>query len=164
MSVSGLTPGQRHIARQRTVQAALLGYHHRANIHYTQDSRRWEGIAHHCVAQKGQYPNYADCSAYVTWCLWNGLHIAFGKPDIVNGCNWGAGFTGTLAQHGMEIHRPGLLPGDIALYGAVPTFEHTAIVVGWQNKQPVVVSHGSEGGPYLIPAEYRPVSQFRRYI
>jgi hypothetical protein len=64
---SGLGPKARIDARHRTVYAARLAYAHRGAIHYTQGSRRWEGIAKGLHAYRGQYPRYADCSAFATW-------------------------------------------------------------------------------------------------
>jgi cell wall-associated NlpC family hydrolase len=164
--VTALSLEQRTLARHRTVQAALLGLHHAPALHYTQGSERWEGIAHGRVAHKGEYPTHADCSAFATWCLWNGLHLGLGLPDVVNGTHWGSGYTGTMAQHGRQImHLGRVLPGDCVLYGPAPTYEHVAIVVGVKNDVPMVVSHGSEPGPFLLPFSYRSdAGQFRRYI
>lgn len=162
-----LTLAQRTVARDRAVQAALLGLHHAPVIHYTQGGSRWQGIAGNKNARKGQYPTEADCSAFATWCLWNGLHLGLGiKADVVNGENWGAGYTGTMAQHGRQVaHESKVLPGDVVLYGPAPTFEHVAIVVAVKNGLPMVVSHGSEAGPFLLPFNYRSdVGEFRRYI
>lgn len=162
-----LNLAQRTLARDRAVQAALLGLHHAPAVHYTQSSERWEGIAKHKVARKGQFPTHADCSAFATWCLWNGLHLGLGvKADVVNGESWNAGYTGTMAQHGREVlHLRHVLPGDCVLYGPAPTFEHVAIVVAVRNGVPMVVSHGSEPGPFFLPFSYRSdVGQFRRYI
>lgn len=166
MSVSRLNQRQGHVARVLTTQAALLGYHHASEIHYTQGSERWSGINKHLIAAKGQFPREADCSAFVTWCLWNSLRLRFGLQDIVNGSNWDAGYTGTLAQHGREVHHVhNVIHGDVVLYGPAPTYEHTAIVVGHRNKIPQVVSHGSELGPYLLPYNYRSdANMIRRYI
>lgn len=88
-----LSLAQRTLARDRAVQAALLGLHHAPAIHYTQGAERWEGISKHKVARKGQFPTHADCSAFATWCLWNGLHLGLGvKADVVNGESWNAGY------------------------------------------------------------------------
>lgn len=163
-ATSGLNRQQRAIARERTVQAAMLGLRHAREVHYTQDARRWEGINQHLVAAHGHFPDHADCSAYATWCLWNGLKLPFGVGDIVNGANWSAGFTGTMAQHG-ELVTHHYRRGDLVLYGGPPNYEHVAIVVGRKDGKLIVVSHGSEGGPYLLPFDYRhDVGQIRRYI
>ena len=87
-SVSGLSAHHRQQAKARTVQAATLGLHNAARLHYTQDGRRWRGIDAHKVAARGQYPTQADCSSFATWCLWNGLFVPFGVRDTVNGARW----------------------------------------------------------------------------
>lgn len=140
-----------------TLQAAVLGLHHAPSIGYTQGSSRWEGIDRHRKAWRGEYPNEADCSAYVTWCIWNGLDH-FGVRDTVNGLGWRAGYTGTMLQHGRRVSRP--FPGCAVIYGP-GTGEHTALYTGGG----LVVSHGSEAGPLLLPWRYRPdVHSIRSYI
>lgn len=167
MSVSGLPRPKRIVARDRAVQAALLGLHHAPELHYTQGPQRWEGIDQHKVARHGEFPRHADCSAFATWCLWNALHLPFGLGDIVNGQGWKAGYTGTLAQHGRRVSdERHALRGDLVLYGPAPTFEHVAIIVGHEKGgRHLVVSNGSERGPFLLPFNYRSdVGQIRRYI
>ena len=166
-SASGLSADHRSMARQRAVNAALLGYRNREQIHYTQGARRWDGINDTDKASMGQYPRYADCSSFATWCLWNGLFVAFGCRDVVNGAAWKAGYTGTMLRHGKQVvHLSNVLGADCVLYGrAGSDGAHTAIVVAVTKGVPQVVSHGSEGGPYLVPFNYRSdVMCFRRYI
>lgn len=164
MSVSGLSKCERAIARDRAVHAALLGLHHASALHYTQSAARWEGIAKGLIARRGEYPTHADCSSFATWCLWNGVR-AFDLPDIVNGAGWKAGFTGTLAQHGRQVmHLKNVLPGDLVLYGRAPTYEHVTIVVAVKDDVPMVVSNGSEPGPFFLRYDYRPVGLIKRYI
>jgi len=52
------------------------------------------------------------------------------------------------------------------IYGNGGTGEHTAIVVGKDaHGTPMVVSHGSEAGPFYLRYNYRnDVMGFRRYI
>lgn len=166
MSVSGLTRDQRAACRQLATRAALLSLHHAPAVHYSQGPTRFDGIKHHLVADKGEFPTALDCSASVTWWLAQGLLFRFKLPDIVNGANWLAGYTGTLAQHGRQVmHLKNVLPGDAVLYGPAPTYEHTAMVVGHRDGKPLVISHGSEPGPFLLPFDYRSdVGQIRRYI
>lgn len=164
---SGLNPHDSTIVRSLVREAALLGLHHAGQLHYTQDARRWEGINNHLLAKDGQFPHHADCSSFATWCLWNGLRQFPRLGDIVNGENWRGGFTGTMAKHGIQIlHPQNTRRGDCVLYGSGPNFEHVAIVVTHDNNgMPIVVSNGSEGGPYLLPYNYRKdVGQIRRYI
>lgn len=158
-SYSGLSPRQQVVAVRLAQQAAVLGFHHAPDIHYTQGPARWEGINTRKRSFHGEYPHYADCSAFVTWCLWNALQRHFGLPDIVNGQHWREGYTGTMVQHGRTVSSP--LPGDAIIYGAAPAGEHTAIYTGGG----LVVSHGSESGPLLLPWRYRSdVKVIKRYI
>jgi hypothetical protein len=162
-SISGLSLQHRLHARARTKQAALLGLHHASVLHYTQSSARWQGIRSHLVAKDGHYPNWADCSAFATWCLWNGLHVTYGVRDVVNGANWNYGYTGTQVRHGKQVRSfVNVRPGDLAHYGNPygPT-GHVAVCVG----SGLVVSFGSEAGPFLLPIRYRrDFRQIRRYI
>lgn len=152
-SVSGLNWWQRRKAINLTLQAAVLGMHHRSQIHYTQGSRRWWGIDYHLRASKGQIPRYADCSSFLAWCYWNGLS-PFHLHDIINGQRWRAGYTGTMLQHGQSVSHP--IPGDAIIYR-----DHTALYTGGG----LVVSNGSEGGPYLLPMHYRrDIIRIKRYI
>ena len=167
-SVSGLSYKHRIQARDRAVGAAMLGVKNAASVHYTQGSRRWEGIAKKLNARMGQYPHYADCSAFVTWCLWNALVVpGLVTRDIVNGSNWSGGYTGTLLAHGKEVrHLENVQRADVVIYGDGGTGEHTAIIVGKRaDGHPMVVSHGSEPAPFYCPYDYRPdVMCIRRYI
>ena len=166
MSVSGLSFEHRVHARDRARDAALLGLRHAPSIHYTQTSRRWEGIDKHLTSRNGEYPKNADCSSFATWCLWNGLYVPYHCRDTVNGAHWDGGFTGTMLQHGKRVvHLHNVLRGDLVLYGGGPNAHHVAIVVGWRNGVPMVVSHGSEAGPFYLPYNYRgDVREIRRYI
>lgn len=153
-------------ARDRAVQAAMLGYAHRGAIHYTQGGHRWDGIANRRNARAGQYPYYADCSSFVTWCLWNALYLGFGVGDVVNGCGWNAGYTGTLLSHGQPLrYASNALPGDAVIYGNGWPGHHAAIVVR-SGGAPMVVSHGGESGPSYLRYDYmgQRVMSIRRYI
>lgn len=166
-SVSGLSREHRIRARDRTVAAALLALHHAPQVHYTQQPPRWEGIRKRLNARLGQFPKNADCSSFATWCLWNGLHIGFGVRDTVNGANWNSGFTGTMLRNGKQVHQlSNVQRGDCVIYGTGAPGHHTAIVVGRaKDGTPMVVSHGSEGGPYFVRYNYRrDIMQIRRYI
>lgn len=166
-SVSGLSKAHRAEARRRVYNAAWLGYSHRVRMHYTQGNRRWDGINKDFNAKQGEYPKYADCSSFATWCLWNGLHIPYNVRDTVNGAAWRHGYTGTMLEHGKVVqHLNNVLVGDCVIYGKTGTTgAHTAIVVGKKNGQIMVISHGSEGGPYYLPYNYRKdIMSIRRYI
>jgi hypothetical protein len=167
-SVSGLSFEHRIKARDRIVQAATLALHNAPKIHYTQGARRWDGINLHRNARLGQYPLYADCSAFATWCIWNGLVLGgFTDRDTVNGDDWKAGYTGTMLTHGKQVvHLASVQRGDCVIYGNGAPGEHTAIVVGRRNDgKPMVISHGSEAGPFYLPYDYRAdVMEIRRYV
>ena len=159
-SVSGLSWPHRKKARELAVAAARLGVQHEPEIHYTQGVQRWYGIDHNLKAYRGEYPLYADCSAFTTWCLWNGLSH-YGVRDTVNGANWQAGYTGTQKQHGKPVKlRVNWRSGDLVHYGP-GTGAHVAIYIGGGQ----VISHGSEGGPMVLPWNYRSdYAETRRYI
>jgi CHAP domain len=148
--------------RVRVVRSALLGRLHAAEVHYTSGPRRWDGITNRCRAHLGRFPRFADCSSYVTWCIWDALGGPNAGPDVVNGQSWKGGYTGTMKQNGRRVPR-GLAnarPGDLVLYGP-GTGKHVTIVVGTDK----VVSHGSEAGPHLLKPDYRPdVAEVRRYV
>jgi hypothetical protein len=168
-SVSGLSAPHRIEARNRTVEAMYLVLNHRAQVHYSQEGDRWEGITRKRNAHAGQYPRNCDCSSTATWALWNGLFIPFDVRDTVNGTNWTRGYTGTMLNHGKEVHHLGnVLRADCVIYGENdPDGEHTAVVVGRRksDNKIMVISHGSEGGPYYLPYDYRKdIMCIRRYI
>ena len=159
-----LTAKQRTRARRIAVKAVLLGFAHRSAIHYTQGGQRWQGIADTRYSARGQYPNYADCSAFDTWALWNGLYVPYRKPDVVNGAAWRAGYTGTMLSHGRPIrYLKNVRWGDLVLYNG-----HVAMVVKVgkpRGSNVMVVSHGSEPGPFYLPYNYRSdIVSIRRYI
>jgi hypothetical protein len=164
-SVSGLSKRHRLEARARAANAAWLAYNKRDRVHYTQGARRWDGINKDYNAKLGEYPKYADCSSFCTWCLWNGLYVPFKVRDTVNGAAWKAGFTGTMLEHGKEVvHLENVLRGDCVIYGG-GVGKHTAIIVGVKNGRIMVISHGSEGGPFYLPHDYRSdVNCIRRFV
>jgi cell wall-associated NlpC family hydrolase len=166
-SVSGLSPAHRIRARDLAVNAAMLGLRHARVIHYSQGADRGDWWVHKMKAYRGEYPRSLDCSAFVRWCLWNGLDH-FGVRDTTNdAAHWSAfGWTGSLIRHGKRVqHQANALRGDLVLYGdPVGRTGHVAIVVGRRAGDLMVVSHGSEAGPFYLRAEYRPIVQIRRFI
>lgn len=164
-----LNAKQRTRARRLAVRAAILAKNHAPAVHYTQGPERWEGIDDTRHAAAGEYPNEADCSAFATWCIWNGLFLPFRTDDVVNGANWEAGYTGTMLSHGRPVrYVKNVRWADCVLYGAPGSNgRHTAIVVKTTHTSgvPMVISHGSEGGPYYLPYNYRSdIQSVRRYI
>lgn len=156
----GLGAKKRYNARQRAVRAAVLGYRHRGSVHYTQRSARWQGIRESDHAAEGDYPNNADCSAYVTWCYWDATRL-YKLGDFVNGAGWRAGFTGTMVRHGVQVSYNKLITGDAIFYGGTWSRpHHVAIYIG----RGLVISHGSESGPLLLKWNYRHVNHCRRFI
>lgn len=161
-----LTQDQREAARARAVDAARLCLNHEPDVHYSQDmTLRWTGINKHLDASKGQWPNYADCSGLVTWAIWNAVYLAYGMEDIVNGSDWKSGYTGTMLSYGTVIGKASdALPGDAVIYGNGGTGQHTALISD-RGSVPMVISHGSEAGPYHVPYNYRTdIMSIRRYI
>jgi cell wall-associated NlpC family hydrolase len=148
----------------------MLALDNAPEVHYTQDATdRWDGIANRRNSFRGKFPINADCSSFVTWCLWNALFSHFRLDDTVNGADWKAGFTGTLRDHGKLVkQKRNICRGDLVHYDPVPpdfNFEHVSIIVGRNEAgEPMVVSHGSESGPFFVEHDYRPVAEIRRYI
>lgn len=154
---TGAKPGPKETPEERKrrliVAAALLGHAKRAAIHYTQTARRMQGVRE--KIRPPAVPSYEDCSSFATWLYWTA-----GANDP-NGLGYnGMGYTGTLCRQGRAVPLAGAKPGDLVFYGSGPPWGHVAIYVGGGK----VVSHGSEGGPYLIPVNYRPVGQVRNYF
>ncbi|MFI7589927.1 CHAP domain-containing protein [Spongisporangium articulatum] len=166
-SVSGLEGSQRRRARDRAVQAAELAWNNADDIRYTQDPRRWNGIRNNRDARLGKYPKWADCSSFVTWCLWNGLFLKYGLPDTVNGADWTGGYTGTLLDNGRKVaDADKALPGDLVHYPPTGNWpRHVGIVVGRNSSDHLmVIEHGSDASPLHLKYDYRRVGQIRRYI
>lgn len=158
----GLSQKERERAREIAVYAAMMGYHHREHMLYTELGARWSGIEDRRLGYKGEYPRAADCSSFVTWAEWNAFEHFHIKGDHVNGERWLEGFTGTMVEHGVPVHVGHLLPADAVFYGGTPQLpKHTAIFVGKGR----VVSHGHPGGPLLLPTQLGlPIVGARRYI
>jgi len=134
--------------RANIVATALLAYNKRDQIHYTMGSQRMDGVVQQI--KPPNVPSFGDCSAMVTWYYW-----VAGAPDP-NGVNYnGTGYTGTLAQHGETVSVEQSKPGDYVLYGSGAPWHHVALLVAVRNGQHMVISHGSEPGPYYLPYNYR---------
>lgn len=157
---SGLNEIERATCRDIVCAAQVLMLQHAALTHYTETSpARWQGILERKLSAKHEYPTEADCSADVSWGFWNALAVRFHLKDILNGEAWKAGYTGTLVHHGVPIkHSKNWIRADYALYGdPFGATGHTATLVGRDphTGKHMVISDGSEGGPYLLPIDYR---------
>ena len=128
---SGLSDEHRVEARNLAIAAARLGLARASSLTYTQGPGRREGINRNLKAYRGQCPKGADCSAFVTWSIWNGLDH-YGIRDTVNGARWKYGYTGTMVKHGVEVPAGHLIRADAILYGDPfrPPTGHTALYVG----------------------------------
>jgi hypothetical protein len=150
-------------ARQRAVRSALLGVKHRDQISYSQNAAaRWDGIHRQCRAYKGQFPSSADCSSFVTWCIWDALGGPKAGPDRVNNQHWAAGYTGTQCSNGKKVD--GLAharPGDLVFYrDSQGRIGHVTMYIG----DGKCVSHGSDPGPMILRPDYRPIAEIRSYL
>lgn len=152
--MSGLQGAKRLRARALAKRSAMNAVKKKDQLHYTQSLKRWEGIDREVRGIHGDVPGHADCSAFVTWILWDVLNKHYGlKRDIVNGQLWKMGYTGTIVRHGEKIGPVRRWRvGDLVLYGDPwgPT-GHVAIYVGLG----MVVSFGSEPGPFYLKWDYR---------
>lgn len=152
-SVSGLSVQHCHKATNMALQAAVLWLHHKDEIHYTEGSQRWECIDRGIKAWRGEYAKHGDCSSSLTAWVWSGLDH-FHVRDVVNGLRWQAGNTESMLNHGRRVRS--LFPGCAVIYNG-----HTALYTGGG----LVVSHGSEAGPLLLPWNYRSdIVSLRSYI
>jgi len=85
-------------------------------------------------------PLTTDCSGFATLC-----YFLAGAPDP-NGLDYtGQGYTGTLLRHLPHIGRAAVQRGDIVVWGRYPG-HHCAVVLE-PGEDPLLASHGSEGGP-----------------
>jgi Putative peptidoglycan binding domain len=131
-------------------------------IHYSQkQDLRWRGIHFGWLAPHNQ-PDYADCSSYTTWLIWQALVRVKGHPgpDIVNGDNWQAGFTGTQLEHGQQVKFERASPGRSLIFYTARKGGPVTHVVMFVGTLPghgpnCVVSHGQENGPRIARANYR---------
>jgi hypothetical protein len=124
--------------RGRIVQQALWAIANEPSISYS-NARPIDGTGKPAVV-----PLAIDCSGFVTLCYqWAGA------PDP-NGLGYtGGGFTGTILQHGRRIGRAAAQPGDLVVWGDGDG-RHVALVLE-PGADPVLASHGSDGGPKRVP-------------
>jgi hypothetical protein len=124
--------------RARIVAEALWGIANEPSISYS-NARPIDG-----TRKKRKLPLATDCSGFVTLCYdWAG------GPDP-NGLRFtGAGFTGSLLRNCRRIPRAAAQPGDLVVWGDGDG-RHVAVVLE-MGADPLLASHGSEGGPKKIP-------------
>lgn len=130
--------------RDAIVAAMFLLYHNRQAVHYTMSGSRMQGVRE--KIRPPLFPRWEDCSSAATW-----AYFAAGAPDP-NGLGYnGQGYTGTLSRRGAAVPTDKAKPGDLVFYGSGWPYHHVAVYIGGGR----VISHGSEGGPYLLPIDYR---------
>lgn len=151
---------QRYAIREKAYTAARVAYDHRSEITYTEGWQRWSGIIGHRRAYLHEFPRFIDCSAFVTWCLWDATR-AEKSGDFVNGLGWGGGYTGTMTRHGEHVSLDALKTADAVFYGGsfdVPA--HVALYIGSGK----VISHGMEGDPRIYPLNLNGALSLNRAI
>lgn len=140
---------------------ALYLAKHRGNIGYRQ--YRPVDVNRPLTTVEHQYITI-DCSSMVQWLYARG-NSAFkawgGLPDPSQFGHTGYGNTTSQEAHGKPVDVPA--KGDVAFYNG-----HEALVVHLVKANPrgsVVVSHGSESGPLILPANYRnDLHGFKRFF
>lgn len=162
--VSGLSDAHAAHARRVIIKNAHNMVSNKLRVHYSQGSDRWMGIVRRLTHLHNQYPTRCDCSSTATWMLWDAMARPYGVRDLVNHADWKAGYTGTMQKGGKAVHsKANLKVGDCIFYGdqGGGITEHVAVYIGGGK----VFSHGSEGGPYILPVDYRSDRRImRRYI
>ncbi|RKH26898.1 hypothetical protein D7V77_13315 [Corallococcus sp. CA041A] len=120
--------------REKIVAEGLWGAANQDRIHYAQ-IRPIDGIR-----LRHKLPLDIDCSGFVTLCYrWAGA------PDPNGNRFSGAGYTGTLEAHMLHIPLSQVQPGDLCLWQG----KHVSLVIQG-GADPLLISHGSESGPYAI--------------
>lgn len=138
-------PGE---SRQRAiiVSWAIFSYHN-APRHYSQLPAARAPYYRHTRPPDMWYS--ADCSGFALWCLWGA-----GVPT--SACGPYDGWTGSMQEHGRVVSLRDAKPGDMVFY-----HNHVAVYVG-NNR---IVSHGHEGGPFLVNVWYRSdLREVRSYV
>jgi hypothetical protein len=136
-------PDPAEVLRNKLYSTAVFAYQHAPRHYNNKDATlRVEGWAYRIRPPKMWH--YADCSGFCLWCCWvNGI-----GTNVVGPYN---GWTGSMRLHGRVVTLAAALKGDMVFYGSPPDYHHVAIYVG-NNR---VISHGQEGGPFLLPIDYR---------
>lgn len=129
---------RRHIARR-----AQWGVDHALSIHYLQ----YRPMRTLWKWRNRTIPISCDCSEAAT-----GLYFAAYAPDP-NGFGYnGVGNTSSLVNHLPHIPKSSAKRGDIVVYTGGDNAHAVVLmqrVYPWR-QDPIVFSHGSEGGPYKL--------------
>lgn len=120
--------------RERIVAYALWGVANEPQIHYRQ-VRPIDNLD-----SPYTLPTWVDCSGFVT-CAYKPAGASDPNGNDYNG----DGFTGTLLAHLEHIDRTELQAGDLIVFG--PGSGDHVVVVVQAGANPLLVSHGTEGGP-----------------
>lgn len=145
---TGYPPGGNPELRKRNaaVAYALWGYNNRVQIGYLE--RR---LMQH-MNELELLPVEEDCSEFAT------KDAKFSGSHDPNGQNYnGVGNTSYMRAHSQRISLAEAKPGDLIHYDGP---QHVAVYIG--NGR--VISHGSEIGPLLLLANYRPIVMVTRHI
>lgn len=141
--------------RAQIVKWARWGVANEPKIHYSMSGVRDDWLAH----PAGTLPLTTDCSGFVTACYrWAGCK----DPSALDYRY--VGYTGTLLDNGDTIPVWQAKPGDLVIWGWHPG-HHVAVIVDMRNPaDPVLVSHGREGGPNEITLSAETAAQRRSYV
>lgn len=142
----GYPPGQtkeQHV-RNGVVAYALWGYNNRDRIGYA----KFRPMIF--LDDLNHLPRSEDCSTFATK-----AHKAGGAVDPNGSLYDGWGNTSTIRAYGLAIPYSQAKPGDLLHYDDP---EHVSIYVGDRR----CVSHGSDPGPLLLPADYRTIVRVTR--
>jgi hypothetical protein len=125
---------------------------------YAQRPWRYNMVRPFIVYPVGKHIAYTfDCS----WLMTQVFYMS-GLPDP-NGFSYrgGIGNTSTLQQHGTQVSGPA--PGRMVFYGSWGSWSDPAHVAMCVDNGKCI-GHGSQGGPRLLPVNYRTPRSFREYV
>ena len=157
-SVLGAIHGATPQVRLKIGMDALVKQRQKGLMHYTQTAARMTIVRKHLIPPFGTKVIWEDCSSAVT-----GLYFMAGLHDPNDLHYSGYGYTGTLGVHGKKVYTAKRV-GDLVFYGVNP-WHHVACVYSVGEGGTKVWSHGHEGGPVILPIDYRSDrDQVRRYF
>ena len=139
--------------RVGVIAAAWYAYYHRGGIGYASPGTSESYQRSRDFGPPPNIPFNTDCSAFVIWC-----YKSAGCKDPAGFDYRQIGSTYTLTPRGRRISSVKQLQyGDLVFYSNP---DHVGVYVG----QGRVIQHGSEPGPMLSKANYRPITNMRSYI